>query len=585
MRFHCFIFFLLSVISSVFSMSFEEYKKGLGEVIYTRQFEAYFRDFEEAYVKQCKALVEEEAKERGEVLYRLNSQLRFNRLLERYKIQNFGPMVIFLLSDEKVWTEFVNLVHDDDDFMEVLAHLDDMRLADEENFKKFFKLAVAIAVVWDRERPSVHGQIGVMALEHENTALDVYKYFKALYGSSRAKIRLKDLSARDLVFVVDTPVPISELEWAKKKVKGKSKTWGKNYAKIKYDHPRLVTGDFVWPVKNGAYTLENIKKKGGICVDQAYYTVLTGRANGIPAMYFEGSGRRGGHAWAGVYLDENDWNTEVGRYAQDNYAVGQTSDPQIDQKISDHDLMLTYYKKFFRSSYLNMKPVVKTVQNLFDLKQKNLAFKYATVVKKKAPLYEEPWLIMEDLYKSKKRSEDLELLYKEKLKKFRDFPDVFTRTEKVYSLWLVDQDRQGAAEKLLKRSFKRGKNDRIDLIWDNAKTYSEVFENAKDIASAQKILEKFIKSNHKEMSNIFPALYSYHQFAERNKLEKDAKSFVKVVYGKMIRMADHLNREELMTIAISFYKLAKDERGEKRIQKDLDKYLEKKAKQARAANR
>ena len=66
-----------------------------------------------------------------------------------------------------------------------------------------------------------------------------------------------------------------------KKNSGSGRSWGNKYGAIKYDTPRLAVNEFSWPGYNGFYTLENIEEHGGICVDQAYFAVMTGRANGV----------------------------------------------------------------------------------------------------------------------------------------------------------------------------------------------------------------------------------------------------------------------------------------------------------------
>lgn len=545
----------------------------------------FYRLYEKNYKKLCSDLLGSREKDKSVKLLRVNSQLRFNQLLEKNELAELSPVLSLILEDEVLFTQFVNQIHEKDNFIKVVDNLAAIHKLDPLEFKEYFKLSLAIAVVWDVERPRIHGQIGRNILEHKNLATDVYSYFKKLYGKRKSAIRFKELSVKDLVFVVNTPVPISELEWALKEVKGKAKRWGSHYSGITYDTPRLAANQMTWPQYNGAYSMENIEEYGGICVDQAYFTIMSARAHGIPAMYFTGQGRDGGHAWAGIFLDENDWDTEIGKYEQSNYAVGYAQDPQTDQAISNHELELSCNRKFYRSTYLDAKPYVQAIENLMLLKETALAAKYAILVKAKAPLYTKPWEVLELFYKERKKLEQVHDLFKAKLRLFKSYPDIYASTEQSYAIWLLEQKELVAAEKILKKSFKKGKDERIDLMWVNARAYYKLYEEVKDLKEASKVLERFIYENYKEMSNIFPALNEYYDFVKRNKLAEDGCSFVERVYKKMIRLASDLNREPLMDLMIKFYQLAKDKRGEAKVKKELDKYREKKAKEVERSKR
>ena len=91
--------------------------------------------------------------------------------------------------------------------------------------------------------------------------------------------------------------PKSELDWARESVKLRRASFDKIFSSIKYDKPRLEGGIFRWPY--GDYSLGSIKEKGGICVDQAYFSSMAGKAKGIPTLTFVGQGSGGGHAWFG----------------------------------------------------------------------------------------------------------------------------------------------------------------------------------------------------------------------------------------------------------------------------------------------
>jgi hypothetical protein len=144
------------------------------------------------------------------------------------------------------------------------------------------------------------------------------------------------LSVTELKFVVDHRLPASELKWARDSVKFRRSSFGKTFSSIVYDRPRLDGAVFSWPY--GDYSLSSIQEKGGICVDQAYFSSMTGKAKGIPTLTFVGQGSGGGHAWFGFLKNPGRWETDCGRYENQNYPVGNAIDPQLWKLITDDEL-------------------------------------------------------------------------------------------------------------------------------------------------------------------------------------------------------------------------------------------------------
>jgi len=73
-------------------------------------------------------------------------------------------------------------------------------------------------------------------------------------------------------------------------------------------------------------------------VDQAYFSSMAGKAKGIPTLTFVGQGSGGGHAWFGFLKNPGRWETDCGRYENQNYPVGNAIDPQLWKLITDDEL-------------------------------------------------------------------------------------------------------------------------------------------------------------------------------------------------------------------------------------------------------
>jgi hypothetical protein len=221
----------------------------------------------------------------------------------------------------------------------VLARLQEIRLAHPAKFRDYRALAVALALVYDQNLPQFwpHRQVEPNLIPRR--PIDVAAFFGEWVKSNESRELLLDvrkLGPGQLKFLVDAPVEASEFSWARKNVRYPRMDFAKAFSSVVYDHGRLKRKEYDWTEES--YTLEDVRRKGGICVDQAYYAMIAGKARGLPTLFFSGQGSDGGHAWFGYMKADDKWELDCGRYENQNYAVGEALDPQIWRPISDHDL-------------------------------------------------------------------------------------------------------------------------------------------------------------------------------------------------------------------------------------------------------
>ena len=156
-------------------------------------------------------------------------------------------------------------------------------------------------------------------------------------NESRAlMLDLRKLSPDQIKYIVDAPLDPAEFRWARKNAKYQRAEFAKAFDAVSYSLARANSEAFVW--RDGEYTLQNLHQQEGICVDQAYYAMIAGKAHGLPTLFFTGQGAQGGHAWFGYMKSENRWELDCGRDKNGNYAIGEALDPQTWLPISDHDL-------------------------------------------------------------------------------------------------------------------------------------------------------------------------------------------------------------------------------------------------------
>jgi hypothetical protein len=251
------------------------------------------------------------------------------------------------VSDEELTRLLFQNLADEDYAPAVLARLQEIRLAHPAKFREYRALAIALALVYDQNLPQFwpHHQVEEKLVPRR--PIDVAAFFGEWVKSNESRELLLDvrkLGPGQLKFLVDAPVDASEYSWARKNIRYSRSDFAKAFASVTYASDRLKQKEYDW--KEGSYTLEDLRRKGGICVDQAYYAMVAGKARGLPTLFFTGQGADGGHAWFGYMKADDKWELDCGRYENQNYAVGEALDPQIWRPFSDHDL--EFLAKSFR---------------------------------------------------------------------------------------------------------------------------------------------------------------------------------------------------------------------------------------------
>jgi hypothetical protein len=208
-----------------------------------------------------------------------------------------------------------------------------------EEFRDYSNLAVAIAVVYDVPPPSVwpHRQVTQQSLPRGLfPPAEIFGFFVKSDRNGALLQPLRKLPAAELKYVVDTSANLDELFWAQQKFRLPLAALSKVYEAVPYRRDRLAARIMVWPL--ASYRLPEILQAGGICVDQAYFAAMVGKAKGVPTLMFEGAGLDGNHAWFGFLDGDGHWQLDCARYLYQEFAVGFAIDPQTWTIISDHEL-------------------------------------------------------------------------------------------------------------------------------------------------------------------------------------------------------------------------------------------------------
>lgn len=228
-------------------------------------------------------------------------------------------------------TDVAFLINDDDDRAGAIRTILALHAKFAERIADYPALVAAIAAV--RDRP-----LAVRANENTKQAPPVETVF-AYFVGNQGKINadLKNGPPEALAFVVDeTPDP-GEMAWALDRYAGNPQV-GLLYGSIQYDDEHFLEGRPKRLTTEG-FSLQNIARVGGVCVDQAYFASMVGKAIGVPTVMVYGEAETGtAHCWVGYIRGSRgrgQWDMSQGRYDEAKFLSGQVRDPRSGKLVSE----------------------------------------------------------------------------------------------------------------------------------------------------------------------------------------------------------------------------------------------------------
>lgn len=258
-----------------------------------------------------------------------------------------SAMVAWMMTRNAPMQEWLLTIRPQDDLPRVVEILHDVWYGNQESFEKYFNLALACGVVFDREvrvqhPPQSAGYDARVTID----PLERFLWYVEKNESNRLAAPIHRMDARELVWVVCAPIATSEMEWAIDRMRLRRNRWGDAFGMVSYLMERAVSG--VNPYEE--YTFAEILKHGGICGDQSYFCANTARANGIPAMILSGMTDIGAHAWVALKPGPNEWTTLVGRIG--GTSDGATRNPQTGERLTEQEVWLWNEREFRDSGTL-----------------------------------------------------------------------------------------------------------------------------------------------------------------------------------------------------------------------------------------
>jgi len=375
-----------------------------------------------------------------------------------------------------------------DEALKNLLRLSDANAAD---LHEYAALGVAYSLVFDQPFPDdwPHPQVSRDAVPIGDP--DLVARFHFYVQSNRDKkldLDLTQLSFENLKFLVDSEVKLSELEYAQNNRISYSQ-FGDAFLSIRYDTARIgkTTAVYDWPFPS--YTLAEIEKNGGICIDQAYYAETLGKGRGIPTIRFTGYGMDGAHAWFGYLSNSGKWELDCGRYENQDFPKGFAVDPQTWQPIDDSVL-----ENLFKNGAKN--PSYQPAMNALAWARLHAnGASYAQILddaRSIMPEWSGTWRLQAELVEKSGDADKKKEFYQSWITQFENFPEMKVEGQKRLYLDLKaanDPD----ADDLLKDIILQNRSEGFDLgIGAGAEAMNEKLK-AQDWDGARLEFEKSIR--------------------------------------------------------------------------------------------
>lgn len=171
--------------------------------------------------------------------------------------------------------------------------------------------------------------------------VESFRYYTAAGATFRCD--LKTMPYEVARYLADTRTNLEERRWAARTYRFRRPASA--YFQVRYDVAHFETGR-AKRIDSLPYSLPNLARHGGVCLDRAYYAAEVCKAMGIPATIVHGRGGEGvEHAWIAHWRETGSasrgrWVSRTGRFEEQSYFVGEVRDPVDGRMIYDSELML-----------------------------------------------------------------------------------------------------------------------------------------------------------------------------------------------------------------------------------------------------
>jgi hypothetical protein len=514
--------------------------------------------------------------------------------LRRLAQKSDGPETIeWILNSDEVMVEILLTLRADDDPKSLLTMLHTAWQEGLETAEKYHALAIACGVVFDRpiriqhDNDSSENDTGPAEID----AVSRFRWYVKQNEAGKLVVSIDRSTASDLCWVVCAPVPVSELEWAVRKLSFSRRGWGGAYSEVEYLMEKAVEGENPYD----AYTFEEILDKGGICGDQSYFCANTARANGIPAAILSGETNSGAHAWCSLKTQPDEWDTGVGRI--DGVSIGRTTDPRNGETVTEQHFWLWNERDHQRRSTVLAVHSHLWLADLFAKAGQEDAYaaavRHANRIGEKFPV---TWSALFDLMtaetvKAPDRGADsvvdawkefVEALRRE----FRDHPrmaGLAERAENVHIFPFAELDYARSAMRRQRRVIEREAGEQADLLADSLRREAKlVLEREPDAAleDISRLYDSALRDYGESVTAFKQMAEDYFSFTQHDpEAGKKAVRDIELAFRRTIETGSkewfRANTEaDIYRMICGYYRAVGDEKRAEMLEKRLERQVE-----------
>ena len=297
---------------------------------------------------------------------------------------------------------------------------------------------------------------------------------------------------------------------------------------------------------------------------------MTARAFGIPALYFSGQGKTGGHAWFSYMKKKDSWTLDIGRYGgSSDYVTGYARNPQTNGQMSDHEVAMVYNRAFARSNYKKGHKFQLYADLMLDSGYTDQALTLAQYATGLAPLDVECWNSSIKCAKKTNVNELILAVFDGKIKALKKYPDLIVDAQLEKADLLNKMGRGDEADKVLSTARRKVGKGRDDLARDLALKQMNTLIEQKKFKEARSCMEKLIKDQRSEQAKLLDFIKIYLKMTKKTKQTKEALRFISPLIKSMYKKFHTSYRNHAVDLLASAYMNNGDDKTANKIR---DKY-------------
>jgi hypothetical protein len=245
----------------------------------------------------------------------------------------------WLAAQPRLMPVLMSAVSAKDSPRKLLALLSAMQADEGASLNDYADLATAFLVVWDKELDSLEHKGPVPDPAH---VLELLHYFQ---NSRAVRFDPRRLPWQLAIYAVDIKVNEAEMNWTLGRYANRGDI-GAVYFDVPYDMGVFEHGS-TKQIDSHDFTLPNLLRYGGVCIEQAYFAAQVAKTLGVPSCICIGQGGDNGsiaHAWVGFLTVRGrnvQWDFSQGRYEEEALWSADIIDPQTHQMLDDADVGMT----------------------------------------------------------------------------------------------------------------------------------------------------------------------------------------------------------------------------------------------------